>query len=377
MAKPFTVHKSRHQLPVAVANPIALMWNNTILVITIHDESLRDVVFINKSGEWIKKKTRGIVPGDWYFSDYTAQVIKDKMYLFVRQYKDFRGIYCLDLNNWTWTELTTSGPDCSGGGGLLPSWVYKEKMYHYVDQELFCYDVSNNIWEWHRLSGELPSHHSGCLAIINEDTVFLFKRIEGLFILDMENKFCTKVHGDARKLLHITHCSLTLTKVSQSTAILIGEADNSMVCWLLDLHKAKQFMQPSSIWTKILLHSPVISNYAIILEPREQELMLIGGMRFGSTSGDVLRIPTRIPTLMSLAIDCAARNTCTFDQSLLPDQLPVHLQSEVLALKQEMTMTGNESVCTKREGCIKCQIHQSGFVSPPKKRRSIYRQARM
>ena len=370
MAKPFTVYKSRFQLPTAVADPVAVTWNNTTIVLAMNDKRLRHVVFIKTSGsgcdKWIQRKTRGIVPGDWSFSDYTAQVINNKMYLFVRQYMGFRGIYCLDLHDWTWTQLTTSGPDCSSGGGLIPSWVYKEKMYHYVDQEVFCYDVSRNIWECQRSRGELPSHLYRCLAVIDEATVFMYT-VDGLSILDMETMLWTKIHADARKFLHTTHPIVTLTKVSKSTAILIGQSGNLMACWLLDLWKAKQPMEPPSIWSKIMLHSPLISNYATVLEPKGQELLLIGGQHLGDISSRVLKIPTRFPSLMSLATDCAARSTCTFDQSLQLDQLPIRLRNRIMLCKQEII--GVESVCTKEEGCMQCHTHRYGCLLPPKKRR--------
>ena len=77
MAKPFTVLKARFPFPVAVAKPIAVIWNDTPLVFVINDESLRNIIFICESGKWIKKKTTGIVPGNMYYHDYTAQLIED------------------------------------------------------------------------------------------------------------------------------------------------------------------------------------------------------------------------------------------------------------------------------------------------------------
>ena len=193
--------------------------------------------------------------------------------------------------------------------------------------------MSKNIWEWPRLRGEIPPVYDKCLSIIHEDTVFLSMR-GNLHILDMETMVWSKVHVE--EYLNFTRWySVTITKVSQSTATLIGESGDLMTCWLLDLKKAKQFMEPSSIWTKLLLPLPVISKFAAVLEPTGQELLLIGGMQTTdslqfprSMSSNVLKIQTRIPTLMSLAIDCAARSTCTFDQTLQSDQLPAHLQHD-------------------------------------------------
>ena len=107
MTKPFTVLKSRIHFPVALANPIIVIWNDTI-VFVINDESLQNIIFINESGKWIKTKTTGIVPGDIYYHDYTAQVIGDKMYVCAIEhpYFNLRFIFCLNLCNWTWTEMT-------------------------------------------------------------------------------------------------------------------------------------------------------------------------------------------------------------------------------------------------------------------------------
>ena len=348
---PFTIHNSRFKLPSAVANPIAVMWNNTLIVLAMENKRLRRIVFIkvSESEEWIQRKTGGEVPGDRFYTEHTAQVIEDKIYLFVRQFYGFRAIYCLDLNSWTWALSNTDAPDISGGGGLLPSWVFKEKMYHYSDHRLFCYDVSKNFWEVPSLKGQLPPDLGLGFAVIDENTVFFFDRTDGLFILDMDTMFWTKVHGDPRKLLRITHCHLTLTKVSHSTAVLIGQSGNSMVCWLLHLQKAKQLLEPSSMWTRIMLPLPMISNYATVFEPKGQELQLIGGRHFAAISSSVMKIRTRFPSLKSLATDCAARSTCTSDLS----QLPICIRNEILVCKQEMI--GVESICTQEEGCMKCQ----------------------
>ena len=375
MAKPFTIQNWRFQLPAAVTDPIAVMWNNTILVLAVNDEKLRNVVFLNLSGEWIQKKTRGIVPGDIYYSDYSAQVIEDKMFFHVKQYGNFRAIYCLDLSTWIWAKITPGGlsPPLKHPGGLS-SWVYKKKIFHYVvGKELFCYNTSKNIWEWPTHRGEIPSLYGDCVATIVDDTVFLFND-GSLYTMDMESMIWTKVHrklSNRRRFSVIKNFSnVTLAKVSQSTAILIGETRNSMDCWLLDIQKAKQLTETSSIWTKIQLSLPITRKYAAVLTPKGQELLLIGGKQFGSLpASNVLKITIRF-SLMSLAIDYAARNTCTFDPRLQSNEFPAALQKEILMYKQEFI--GSEPVCTKEEGCVKCYFlrFQSEFQClSPKKRK--------
>ena len=241
MAKPFTVLKSRFQFPVAVANPIAVIWNDTTLVFVINDESLRNIIFIHESGKWIKKKKTGIVPGNMYYHDYTAQVIEDKMYVYVigHRYFNLRFIYCLNLCNWTWSEITP--PKLLHGNGLS-SWVYKGKIY-YLDQRLYTYNDSKNTWEFPQVRGEIPLLPDDAKTIINDDTVFLFYggRTNGynryasgnnLYTLNMETMIWTKVHGNVSTMefLHIANdMNVTLTKISQFTAILLGESGNSMV----------------------------------------------------------------------------------------------------------------------------------------------------
>ena len=369
MAKPFTVNKSRFKLPVAMTNPMAVTWNNATLVWSVNNESLRDVVFINTSGKWIMEVTRGDVPGDMYYSDYTAQVIKNKMYLHVLQYIDYRAIFTLDLNTWTWTKINPGGTTPFTWGGGLYSWVYMGKMYNLLRRsELVCYNIPKNTWEWPTTGGETPSldslQHS---TIIDDDTVFLLGSIKrynsnSLYILDMVTMMWTKVHGNistqAAPYMTCSRTSQTLTKMSQYSAILFGESGNSMVCWLLNLQNAKQLMDPASIWTKISLHLPVRGNYAAVLEPKGEELWIIGGyhmdldMDIGSITNNVLKIPTRLPSLKSLVLDSLARITCTNDPRLVLDQFPAQLRNEIEVCKQEIV--GGESLCTQEKGCAKC-----------------------
>ena len=348
MAKPFTALQSRFQFPVAVANPIAVIWNDTTIVLAINDERLKDIVFIYESGKWIKKKTTGIVPGNMYYHDYTAQVIEDKLYVYVvgHPYFNLRFIYCLNLRNWNWTEMTP--PElfhCNG----LSSWVYKGKIY-YLDQRLYTYNDSKNTWEFPQVRGEIPLLTDDAKTIINDDTVFLFyggctngyneyASGNNLYTLNMETMIWTKVHGNVSTMefLHIANdMNLTLTKISQYSAILLGESGNSMVGWLLDLQNAKQLREPSALWTKIPLCSLIIKNYAAVLEPQRQELLLIGGEILGSNTSNVLRIPTRLPSLQSLAIACAAQMTCFSDPKPLLHKLPLKLRNEIQAYQEEV-----------------------------------------
>ena len=119
------------------------------------------LIFINLSGNWIKKVTSGDIPRlqVQVGSGNTAQVINDKMYV-ISQFSNHRvraTIHTLDLNTWIWTIITPNGPQPSLRSNLN-SWVYNEKMYNFDGEgEVFNYNISNNTWEWPTQGGECPS----------------------------------------------------------------------------------------------------------------------------------------------------------------------------------------------------------------------------
>ena len=161
---------------------------------------------------------------------------------------------------------------------------------------LFCYDTVSNTWEWPLHRGEIPSAREDMVTVIVEDTVYLFgghKRSCGtrdsiedveyndLYTLDMTTMRFRKVHGNNyHDQAPNSHLSIhyTLTMISTTAAVLygIGEFDKDSACWLLDLEKARQLEEPTSIWTMIDTPFPR-KFHASVLEPVSQRHWVIGG----------------------------------------------------------------------------------------------------
>merc|ERR550532_464662 len=120
------------------------------------------------------------------------------MYLMFGEYEGWRicdGIYALDLNSWRWTKLNPKGTPpfkCTS----LSTWVHNGKFYGFggkitrddihfdpdaypvylvvsydtegtvlgditvygetFTNQLFCYNVSDNCWEWPSAWGDIP-----------------------------------------------------------------------------------------------------------------------------------------------------------------------------------------------------------------------------
>ena len=195
----------------------AVAWKDSIIVWGGCDYTerwparwaLRNKVYQHRSGEWIRRDTRGFVPEPSW--NVVVQVVGDRMIVMdmVEDDEDSYTIVCsLDLNSWTWIGLTPNGtppsiPFFDGG-----TWVHNEKIYcfggrdyNYTNQ-LFCYNPSKNSWEWPNQGGDIPTPRFVPMTIVREDTVFVLggESIEGpqndLYILDMSGMVWTKVHGN-------------------------------------------------------------------------------------------------------------------------------------------------------------------------------------
>ena len=165
------------------------------------------VVYLHVSGKWIRKETAGHEPKPTYMSGVV--VVDDKMLVLGRVGDMFSGrnvIYSLDLNNWTWSLFTPSGTPPTKEMAGISLWAHGGKMYGfgggYRNQEsdgLFCYNLSDNSWEWPDQVGDVPSPRTGSLTTVKDDSVYLFggKRagpgsffsptvdLNDLYILDM------------------------------------------------------------------------------------------------------------------------------------------------------------------------------------------------
>ena len=183
----------------------------------------------------------------------------------------------------------------------------------------------------------------------------------------MEDMIWKKVHDDMPTEAGFTpkgRGQYTLTLISQSTAVLYGSYfvdDGHHVhddSWLLNLDGAKQFMDPSLIWSKIPNHHLRFCHEAV-LEPVSQSLWVIGGFDGNSFDGnvffytlDLLKMSFNPAPLKDLAIDHVARRIDTEDQRLLAHQLPWDICNEIANYRSKI---GSVNICSAEGGCQVCQ----------------------
>ena len=302
-------------------------------------------VYFLISGNWMMKETYGEVPpnSSTHFGA-RAFVVNDKMLVHVLQ-----STYSLDLNTLTWSRLNPKGTRPPAPFNQI-SWLHKGNIYFLsnpaeVNNKIFFFNTSQNYWETHNHSGQIPSSHSDTFSTIsNDDTVFIisFKQIliesratkmcSGLYMLDMRRMHWIKIHNTMPDIVDSggIWSKSTFTFISNSTAVLqFGRSDY----WLLDVQSAKELKKPSSIWTQIPNRFRRI-QHAAVFEPKSQKLWVIGGLvldgNYLTTSSDVLKMTFHShDTLKELAIDHVICNMSTDDERLLPGQLPRDLKNDV------------------------------------------------
>ena len=361
---------TRSVLPIqSLMEPLAVTWNNATIVL----DCLYDMIYYHHSGEWSKKETkRNGCKMPTPFQDFLiVQVINDKMIVVdLGKIK----ISSLDLNTWIWEECKPEGKPPTTSYGIS-SWVHKQKIYFFGgggkflqpeiggSSQLFCYNYPNNCWERPMQAGDIPSPRSCHYTIISSDTVFLFGGGRNdLHLLNMEDMIWKKVHDDMPTEARITpngQGKHTLTLISQSTAVLYGSYfagdghhghDDS---WLLNLNGAKQFKDPSLIWSKIPNHHLRFCHEAV-LEPVSQSLWVMGGFdgNMYVYTSDLLKMSFNLAPLKDLAIDHVARRIDTEDQRLLANQLPRDICNEIENYRSKI---GNVNICSAEGGCQVCQ----------------------
>ena len=334
--------------------------------------ALRNKVYQHRSGEWIRRDTRGFVPEPSW--NVVVQVVGDRMIVMdmVEDDEDSYTIVCsLDLNSWTWIGLTPNGtppsiPFFDGG-----TWVHNEKSYcfggrdyNYTNQ-LFCYNPSKNSWEWPNQGGDIPTPRFVPMTIVREDTVFVLggESIEGpqndLYILDMSGMVWTKVHGNISHFPWADWYSCgTFTCISPSAALLYGtfwrskKEERSAECWLLDLDKANELQEASPIWTRIPNHYLRRWQSAVV-EPISQRLWVIGGHdKNNDATSDVLEVSFNLLPLKILALDHVAQTMDEDDARLQSPNCPKGLKTDIDHHRSNLGMT---YVCSAETGCLDCQ----------------------
>ena len=231
--------------------------------------------------------------------------------------------------------------------------------------QLICYNTLENTWKRLNQKGDVPSARWGSRNIISGDTLFLFGGLDrrpelynDLYILDMKSFMWTKVHDNLSSEKVPRDSRHTLTKVSQSKALLLGKvsmysSDSDSDCWLLDLDLALQLQDPSSIWTKISMHF-VRDYHAAIVEPASQKLWVIGGYSPLTACGtrvtsDDLEMSINLVSLKDLALYQIASRINKDDDRLQPDRFPIGLRRQIEVCRANM------HICNVEKGCAKCR----------------------
>ena len=384
MSLPIGITKSH--APFRRTCHFATSWKDAVIIWggysqTEFIEERTSVLYLHVSGKWIRKETSG----DILMSEHcvSVNILDNKMYVLVQGGQCINGpcrdcdtlpIYCLDLNSWTWSRLIPSGIPPLRGSSYITSWLYKENIYFFggesfeedqicheypsylkvrsgTSNQLFCYNISKNCWEWPNLGGDIPSPRDSCLTTISENIVFLFggetsrenEYYNDLYFLDMKSFMWKKVHENITNgaIPSLDRGSGVLTRISKSTAVLTGskhgvmpivDEEPSFHCWLLNLSKAEQLKEPSAIWTNLCLDLKYRPGYAAVLEPVSQRLWLVGGHDgcICHNSSAVLKIYLNPAPLKVLAMECSTYNISSDDPRLRPEQLPVDLRRDIL-----------------------------------------------
>ena len=215
--------------------------------------------------------------------------------------------------------------------------------------KMICYNVYNNQWEWPQTEGDRPFiRHSSNHTIINEDTVFVFAgsvvlETNSLHVLDMRSMRWREVPDAANNnTIPRARHSHSLARISKSAAILVGGyasrfgGDRLDDCWILDLKKASQAIDMSSIWTKVQ-HIDMIYEalHTAVVEPVSQKLWLIGGSEHEANkiAPRKLQLRLNVSPLRTLASEFIANNTNEDDPEIGPGQLPTELKQEIEAFR--------------------------------------------
>ena len=373
MAVQVSMKKSAVPLPCEVYRHVAVTWNNTIVICGAGHQD--PYVYFHISGRWTKKITSGETPPSYWHPN--AHVFNDQMFI-----KHKSGMYSLDLKNLAWTKVIPNGEPPSRSGIFTTSWLHHGKIYYFgcslVEhdgfndglKQLFCYNISSNSWEWPRTEGDIPSKRIGAKTISTKTMVVLFSGhnpyvangLNDLYIMDMETMRWKRVHGNIQsgEVPRGYTANRTLTCISKSRAILFGVdvyQNRELIddCWLLDLDKALQLMEPTEIWTKIPSNLKK-GHHAAVVEPISRHLWVTGGVNYhgNHSASDVLEINIiEVAPLKEIAIHRTVRDICANDPRLSEETFPRSLRHEIEAQRSEVS--GHNS-CMEDKKCLACLV---------------------
>ena len=333
-------------------------WKDATIILSTAAEDFSSVVYYHEAGRWVRQDTSG--DGPKMINEITATIIDDIMYVLGGNVLDRNSkvVYALDLNTLIWTKLTPGGSrftlDNNRG---CTSWAYKGDVYLLgivvgwpESWGLFCYNISNNRWETKVTEGDNPSSRFKSSTVVKNDAVFLFggrslpewHLLNDLYMLDLTTMKWKVVHGSSYETPAIPSARYghTITPISQSTAVLLGGSvgrwpslgEYAEDCWLLDLGKAKQEKEVTSIWTQIKLGNFYgRAFHKAVLEPVSQRLWLMGGVY----TPNLLKLSLNVVPLQILAKECAANNISEDDPRLGADRFPKKLKEDIEAYRFE------------------------------------------
>ena len=343
---------------------VAVTWNDCIIIWGGKDVDGRcydpQEVLIHCEGTWKCKKTKGNHAVPIGFSDYqTAEVLGDKMYVFGGQpFGNLKNgahgedpfqnqISVLDLESWCWSKVKPEGSSpmrCV----LQTSWVHNNKIYVFgggfktptsfgidievnypngvqVDEgatfpltnQLFCYDMTKNCFEWPciKVEGNIQTSRAGHTSFINGKAVFIFggysngtAMVNDLLILDISRMIIRQVHESSTdRGLPDKRGWHSMTKISSDKAVVYGGYPSPVSfdpiakdCWILDIKKALQgeFAEASSLWIKCGAKEdlPRRASHTAIIEPKSKRIYILGGRSGGCPSKSQMSDKTLVMT---------------------------------------------------------------------------------
>ena len=272
------------------AGHVAVVWKDATIIWGGSNRDTRNyicpsLVYYHIAGEWFMKETTGCLPGDGPYMNVAAQVLDDKLFVFdggrYDRPNDHTIIHSLDLNSWSWTSYTPSGPPPLRGSSKMSSWVHNGKIYFFggettlthkpkdgphdypsylrvkkylihededetlydnTTNQLFCYNPHNNTWEWPLVRGDIPSPRKEGTAVVNWNFVYFFGgntphfttvredsyQHAELYTLDMNTMTWQLVHTSKMLVSAFPimkwRMSQTFTRISRRTAVLFGSS---------------------------------------------------------------------------------------------------------------------------------------------------------
>ena len=306
-------------------------------------------------GKWIQKRTTGDVPSHSVFA--LVSVIDDRLFAiggydkYVRS--DYSIIYSLDLNTWVWTRLISEGTPPPNNHMSHRSVVYKGNIFIFGcfystngenRSRMFHYNITTNQWGHKCTIGDIPTRRRGHTTILSGDTVFLFggnvenQGLNDLYIFDMVGLRWKLVHGPLSGDAFIDvvpkgRFAHTMTCINQSAAVVHGGVDSHWKmlgeCWVLDLNKAKQLHEPSSIWTLQSKSWSKRACHAAVLEPISRRLWLTNGIHLHSSA--IQKMTVNVVPLKILAMEIVVGVCGEDDPRLGQDKCPKRLKEEIEA----------------------------------------------